>query len=276
MALEVYTPKRRELILLYGAAGRSKTRSATCLTERFGDILYFAIDEGSEDLDSVLEKYRKRITVIPFSRSADPIVDAGMIASVNWKLRYPNVKTIIIDTLTTLSGIILTHATNKGLFQSKHNSIGVPGTDTYLALSDKGDVGGTHGILKNFITQIIAKQPDMNIIMICHEAIKENEHTGTLGGPATVGTALVDWLPTKFKTIIRLDVESENVVSGGAVVKKTKYVARTAPHDNWIARINENSETGNPMPKVVLNVDSRNLWETFDSNFLPKEEKVNV
>jgi hypothetical protein len=274
MALDSYTPKRRELILLYGAAGRGKTRLATSLTERFGDVIYFAVDEGSEDLDSVMDKYRGRISVIKPSFT-DPLYDAAMIASTNWKIKYPNAKTIVIDTFTSLSGRILTHATNKGLFQSKHNSIGIPGTDSFLALSDKGDIGGTHGILKNFIVQIIEKQPEMNLILICHEYTKENDEAANEGGPATVGKALISWLPSKFKTVIRMDVETESVIANGGLVQKTKFVARTAPHGIWIARINENSAEGNPMPKVAVNVDARNVWEMYDRFFLPKEA-VNV
>lgn len=270
MALEVYTPKRRELVLLYGAAGRSKTRSATSLTERFGEIVYFPIDEGSEDLDSVLPQYLSRIHVVKANWD-NPLVDAGMIATTNWKTKYPQAKTIVVDTLTTLAGKLLVYATENGLFQSKHNTAGTPGTPSFIALSDKGDIGGVHGILRNFITQIIRNQPDMNIIIICHEATSEKTD---IGGPATVGTALIDWLPTKFKTVIRMDVETENVVVAGALTKKTKYVARTAPHDHWIARINENSATGNPMPKVVVNVDARNVWEEYDKNFV--KEAVNV
>lgn len=273
MALDVYVPKRRELILGYGAAGRSKTRTFTSLTPRFGDILYFPIDEGSEDLDSVLDKYRPRIHVIKPTWD-NPLVDAGMIATTNWKEKYPQAGTIVIDTITSLAGKLLTYATEKGLFQSKHNTAGTPGTASFVALSDKGDIGGVHGILKNFVVQLINQQPDMNIIVIAHEATEENPLTGTIGGPATVGKALVSWLPSKFKTVIHMDVEMENAVVGGVLTPKTKYVARTAPHGAWLARINENSPTGNPMPKVVLNVDSCNLWETFDSHYW--KEAVNA
>jgi len=275
MALEVYTPKRRELALIYGACGRGKSRLATCLPERFGEIVYFALDEGSEDLDSVLSKYRDRIHVIK-PNFTDPIVDAGMIASTNWKEKFPNAKTLVLDTFSNLTDRLLSYVTEKGLFQSKHNSIGIPGTNTYVALSDKGDIGGVHGIIKNFRTQIFAQQPDMNLIFICHEKLDESDAAGTIGGPAVVGKALTSWLPARFKTVIRLDVETEHVVEKGAVVQKFKHIARTTAHGCWIARINENSESGNPMPKVALNVDARNFWDLYDLNFLPKEEVANV
>jgi hypothetical protein len=259
MALAEHTPTPRELILLYAAAGGGKTRLATSLPARFGEIIYFALDDGSEDLDSVLHKYRPRIHVIKPDFN-DPIVDAGKIAVTDWRKQFPEAKTIVLDTFSNLTWKLLNHVCEKGLFQAKHNSVGTPGTPMYTALPDKGDYGGVHGIIRNFVTAIIKNQPGMNIIMVCHQDTDKDELAGTVGGPATVGRAMIEWLPARFKTVIRLDRTVENAVVNGAAIQKTKYIARTSPHGAWIARINEASETGNPIPYIVLNVDPINFW----------------
>lgn len=261
--LAEYVPTRRELILGYAAAGGGKTRLFTSLPERFGDMVYFALDDGSEDLDSVLHKYRPRIHVIK-PEFKDPIADAGKIAVTNWQRDFPKAKTLILDTFSNLTWKMLNHVTEKGMFQAKHNSVGTPGTPMYTALPDKGDYGGVHGIIRNFVSAIIANQPGMNIIMICHQDTDKDDLAGTVGGPATVGRAMIEWLPARFKTVIRLDRAVENAVAGGQVIQKTKYIARTSPHGAWIARINEASETGNPIPVTVLNVDPINFWNDHD------------
>lgn len=271
MGLEAYVPTKRDLILLYGAPGRGKTRLATGLPERFGDILYFALDEGSEGLDSVLDRYRGRITVIK-PQMHNPLVDAGEISTTDWKAKFPKVKTIVIDTFSNLSQRVLSFITEKGLAQANHKSIGVPGTPSYMALSDKGDYGAAHGVIRNFITQIIEQQKDLNIIVICHEELTTDAVSGAvLGGPTTVGRKMLEWVPTRFKSVIRITTRPVNIIDKGVLTQKTQYVAMTTPHEHWTARINENNDKGNPIPQVVLNVDAINFWTEYDRNFYKEE-----
>jgi len=273
MPLNEHVPIRRELMLLYGVAGVGKTRLATSLPERFGDILYVAVDEGSENLDSVLEKYRSRITVIK-PNMQNPLVDAGEIATTDWAKKYPKVKTLVIDTFTNLSWRVLNFITEKGLAQANHKSIGVPGTSSFASLPDKGDFGATHGVIRNFITQLIAQQPTLNIIVLCHEDVVTDDATGTIGGPATVGRAMMTWVPARFGSVIRVTTKVENSIEKGVLSQKTRYVANTVPQGAWISRINENNEKGNPMPQTVLDVNPINFWNLYDANFY--KEAVNV
>jgi hypothetical protein len=263
---------RRELILVYGIGGEGKTRFVTSLTPRFGEMIYIAIDEGSENLDSVLAKYRHRIHVYR-PEWKNPLVDAGEIASTNWKLKHPEAKTIIIDTFSTWAWIVLQYITNHGMFSTKRVVIG-EGTILQTALPDKGEFGGVHAQIRNFLTQLFNNQRDMNVIMVCHSDPPEPGRGA--GGPSTVGKKMTEWLPARFKTVIRLDREVQNTVQGGTIMPVSKFVARSAPHGEWIARINEASERGNPLPYVVLNVDPVNYWETYDAAVLPKKEEQNV
>ncbi len=268
--------RRRDLVLCYADAGAGKSRLVTSLTERFGELIYFACDEGSEGLDSVLEKYKHRIHVVKPTWE-NPFVDAAEIASRNWKKEYPNAKTIIVDTFSTLAWRLLLYCTQKGMFSDKHVQIGV-GTGLSQSIPDRGDYRGTYGIIQNFVVQVINQQKDFNIIFVCHQDQPDIDDDGNKipGGPTVVGKKMTTWVPGRFKTIIRLDREITNNIVAGKVEIKTKVIARTAAHGSFIARINENSEQGNPMPVVPLNIDPVNFWEVFDKNFYTSEEPIAV
>ena len=257
----------RERILVYSAAGEGKTRFVTSLTERFGEIVYVAIDEGSESLDSVLAKYRDRIhAVVP--EGINPLEDAAAIVHTNWKAKYPNAKTIIIDTFSTWTWNVLQYITNQGMFSTKRVVIG-EGTQQATALPDVGEYGGTHAQIRLFLTNLFNVQRDMNIIVVAHSDPPEAGRGK--GGPSTVGKKMTEWLPARFKTVIRLDREVTNGIVNGAVVQKSQRIALSAPHGEWLARINEASETGNPMPSVPLNIDPNHYWVRYDALKMPKE-----
>lgn len=252
----------RDLILIYSAAGNGKTRLATSLTERFGRIAYIALDEGSENLDSVLAKYHDRIDVFR-PKWKNPIVEAFEIAENDWKAE--GYDTIIIDTFTNLSWNLLFYVTNQGMFQKNHVMIGDIGKPGRMAMPDKGDYGGVQGIIRNFVTTIFKQNPEMNIIFVCHQATDDESALGAIGGPATVGRALIEWLPARFKTVIRLDRKLlKGTGDDGALTQEVKLLARTAQHGAWLARLNENSETGNPLPSTELEIDPVNFWEKYD------------
>ena len=264
----------RDLIMIYSAAGNGKTRLATSLTERFGKIAYIALDEGSENLDSVLAKYHGRIDVFK-PKWDNPIVEAFEIAEYDWKAA--GYDTVIIDTFTNLSWKLLFYVTNEGMFQKNHVMIGDIGQPGRMAMPDKGDYGGVQGIVRNFVTTIFNQNPDMNIIFVCHQATDDDSALGSVGGPATIGRALIEWLPARFKTVIRLDRKLiQATADSGEMSSSVKLLARTAQHGAWLARLNENSETGNPIPSVELDVDPVNFWEKYDAIKTQKEETTNV
>lgn len=254
---------RIERILVYAVGGEGKTRFVTSLPEEpFGEMIYIALDEGSENLDSVLPEYRKRIHVYR-PEWKDPLVDAAEIASTDWQKRHPKAKTIIIDTLSNWSYRVLQFIADEGMFSSKRVKIG------NVVLPDVGEYGGAQAQLRNFIATLFRNQRKMHIIVVCHSDPPEPGRGA--GGPSTAGKKMTEWLPARFKTVIRLDREVKNNIAGGAVVQASKFVARSAPHGEWIARINEASKSGNPIPYVVLNVDPRNYWDEYFSKAVPKE-----
>lgn len=251
--------QQRHIILIYGVAGSGKTRLATSLPDAFGEIIYIALDDGSENLDSVLAKYRDRVHVYR-PDGKDPIVDGGDIATTPWSKLHPGAKTLVIDTFTTWTWDMLRHITNEGMFSSKRVRIG-EGTKLATALPDVGEYGGVHAEIRLFLSVLFHNQRDMNIIVLAHSDPPEAGRGA--GGPATVGKKMTEWLPGRFKTVIRIDKETSNQVVNGTVVQTTRPVARSAQHGEWIARINENSEKGNPMPVVPLDIDPVNFWVRY-------------
>jgi hypothetical protein len=261
--------KIRELILVYGSAGIGKTRFVTSLTKRFGKIAYFALDEGSETLDSVLEQHRDRITVMKLT-GENLELDLAELAFTDWKKK--GYDTIILDTFSTFTWMLLDYVANTGKFAEKHNTIGTPGQPGYMALPHQADFGGVQGIIRNFLTNLNRTNPDLNIIMVCHEDSDKDEDLGSIGGPATVGKALIGWLPRQFKTTIHLVRDHGVAVDAvtGQASEVTKYVAMMENHGHWIARRNENNPEGNKLKKCTLKIDPVNFWKKYDKNL--KEE----
>ena len=250
----------RERILVYSVAGYGKTRFVTSLTDRFGEIIYIAIDEGSESLDSVLSKYRSRIHVEALD-GINPLEDAAAIVHTNWKAKYPKAKTLVIDTFSTWTWNVLQYITNAGMFSTKRVVIG-EGTKQATALPDVGEYGGVHAQIRLFLTNLFNVQRDMNIIIVCHSDPPEAGRGK--GGPSTVGKKMTEWLPARFKTVIHLDREVSNVITNSQVLQSSKLRAYSAPHGEWIARINESSEKGNPMPVFDLPIDPNPYWVRYD------------
>jgi len=75
---------------------------------------------------------------------------------------------------------------------------------------------------------------------------------------------MTEWLPARFKTVIHLDREVSNVITNSQVLQSSKLRAYSAPHGEWIARINESSEKGNPMPVFDLPIDPNPYWVRYD------------
>lgn len=259
----------RDVLCIYGDPAAGKTRFATSLPERWGKIAYIALDDGSENLDSVLPAYRERISVFrPEWKNA--IVDMGEIAVTKWAAQGH--KTIILDTLTNAAWKLLNHVTKNGTFKRQANpiTIGSPGSPEHLVLPDPADYGGVQSILTNFLTMLIDHQQDMHIIVVCHA--RDNSKTlpggvmqpATFGGPDLIGRGLLTWLPRKFKTIIRLDKQVVPGMTGGLPTLDTQRIAWMSPQGIWVARRNEASPTGNPLPKLALGIDPINFWRKYD------------
>ena len=256
----------RERALIYSVGGEGKTRLATSLTERYGEMIYFAFDEGSESLDSVLPEFRSRIHVkVP--EGINPLEDAAAIIHTDWKAKHPGAKTLIIDTFSTWTWAALQYITNQGMFSSKRVRIG-EGTKMETALPDVGEFGATHSQIRAFLTNLFIHQRDMNILVLCHA---DPPDKGALGGPSTVGKKMTAFLPSRFKTVIHIERELSNVIAQGTVQQVSKRIAYCSAHGDWIARINEASLRGNPMPAVVLQTNPKHFWVDYDNLKVPKE-----
>ncbi len=143
--------------------------------------------------------------------------------------------------------------------------IGEPGQDGMVALPDKGHYGGVHAIIRNFLETLFRNNANINIIFVCHEVLDRDDDTGRIlmGGPDTVGKAMLKEFPSNFKTVIRV-LSTPGKAAGGKQLTANKYVAKMAPHGAYIARRNEDSLKGNPLTSLDLDTDPINFWTRYD------------
>lgn len=265
MALTEGTPDLWERILIYGSPKVGKTRFATALPARFGNAVYFAVDPGSERLDSVLLPYRERMHVVQSRPKPgevyDPRRDAFIVAQEKWTERYPLAKTLIWDTLTITSQQILAHIADTGAFSaSQHISMGQKGTKEYQTVPMQGDYGAAQNAVDRIIS-FLFQQP-MHIIILAHEGYREAMEGGAktlIGGPLTVGSKTIGSMAGRFPTAIRLIRQQSG--------DKSKVVAYTETNSIWVAGIRSHYLT-NPMPKVDVDPDPISFWNLHDKTFL--------
>lgn len=259
-----------ERILIYGDPKTGKTRLATSLPDRFGDILYFAADPGSESLSSVLRLYRHRLVVVKPgpdpskpNQKYDPDVDAFTFALFDWSKELPLVRTVVWDTLTATSFDILSQLADSGAFsESKHIAIGSDASRQNIAM--QGDYGAAQNRIDRLM-DFLFRIPQ-HLIVVCHAKMDESRNgEGLEGGPATVGSATVRKFPGRFDTVIHTHrTYSPSKTPGGPA--ETKLAAFTSRHSFWSAGIRGSIPT-NPIPVVPLDPDPINFWNLFDSHF---------
>lgn len=288
MALNVHTRQRRtpRRLIVYGRPGFGKSRLALALpdTEQWGDILYYAADEGSEDLASVLPQYvfhkdgSRRIHVLRpddgEEGSDSPIMNFNEFAYRDWRkesytdpdtgkeVSLKNVKTLVVDTFTKIAYDVIMWSANSGaVTQEKHFSVGDPKKGGQI-LPNRGDYSAVASVTRGFLNSIFLHQKDMNIIFVMHEEMDVIEGVGPQGGPAHPGRQMTEELPAKFPTVVRVDRRTEPG-RGGKPSRKV-VVAVTESSGQYLAKLRENGTTGNPMPEVVLDVDPINFWLKYD------------
>lgn len=268
----------KERIIAYSYSGFGKTRFVTSLpTEKYGDIVYYAADENSELLGSVLKKYRvnedgsRRIHVLKPDRE-DPIGNFTEFCIHDWKAEFPKAKTLIVDTYSKVMFDAIMFAANRGFMnQEKHYQFGVPNRPGSQAIPNRNDYQGIQGASRGFLDMIFHHQKDMHIIFVHHEDITQVEGVGAVGGPSHPGRTMTLELPAKFDTVIRLTREPQ-IAPDGTV--RLVVVANTASNGQYIAKIRENGVDGNPLPQVVLGRDPINFWNAYDA--ISQEANVNV
>jgi hypothetical protein len=267
---------RLERTLIYGDPKTGKTRLATSLTPRFGEALYIAADPGAEGMSSILPAYVGRIQCLkPIggdTAKSNPHVDAFEIATRNWQKDFPEVKTLIWDTMTATALDILQYVATSGQFsQTAHVGLGIPGSPEHQKLPMQGDYMATHNIISRLV-DFLFKQP-LHLIVICHAGYDEPKDGGALeGGPATAGKATIRSFPGKFDSVLHVVRKGSTPVPsvGGVGVGTSNVSVFTERHGVWSAGI-RSGHTSNPMPRVDLQPDPINFWELHDSHFVPKE-----
>jgi len=283
MALNLHTAKggAPHRAIIYGRPGFGKSRLALSLpdTAEWGDILYYAADEGSEDLASVDPKYvhhpngERRIHVLkPDSGDAgddSPILNFNEFAYRNWRKekdehgKYPfaKVKTLVIDTYTKIANdVIAWSANNQAVTAERHYTVGDPAKGGQV-IPNRGDYMAIAALSRGFLSALFEHQREMNIIYVMHEEMNVIEGVGAQGGPAHPGRQMTEELPAKFPTVIRVDRRTEPG-KGGAPSRKV-VVAITESSGQYLAKFRENGTVGNPMPEVVLDIDPVNFWVRF-------------
>lgn len=259
---------------LYAAPKTGKTRLSTALpwdTPRWGSrAIYVPTDPGAEELGSVLSENRERlICVKPEPKTLggkvvyDPLAEAVEIATHDWQKDFPDVRTLIWDTMTQTSRELLSAYADSGQFSDKHVTFGKPGSATYHAQPMEGDYGAAQRSTL-FILQYLFRQP-LNLVVLFHEdhvEPKEDKPAESLyGGPSIAGKAGIKVIAALFDNLFRLDVK--NVPGKGGVGTIAQYRVNTVQRYIWLAGFRHMTRE-NPIPTVILEPNPVHFWNSFD------------
>jgi AAA domain-containing protein len=265
------TARRKFIAIDYGDPGTGKTRFATAYPPEWGRAAYIAIDKDGHRLDSVLPQHRDKLT--PFVFDGDnPIDNLNEIAVHDWKGDGYGV--LIIDTFTHGIKAALSYAAKVNLFPAKDRIYYGPKDATITqGLPVPGDYNGTQWMVERWLETLFTHQTDIHIIVVCHADMAKRKPTDPasvedVGGPATVGTAIMRSFPSWFPVVVRLTVEAKTGLDRNTVVR---YRAITSMQGAYIARIKEANEKGNPMPVVDLQNNPEHWYREYINHFMKEE-----
>lgn len=265
------TVQRLNFVALYGPPKSGKTRLACSLpwgSEWGTKAVYCAWDSQSENLDSIPLHHRDHLIVVKPSPilhpqtkkpTYDPLTEAVAMATFNWKEKYPEVGTLIWDTMTETSRQLLHAYADTGVFSEKHVTFGKPGDASFHAAPMEGDYGAAQRSTL-FILDHLFKQP-LNLIVLFHDNIvspnkEKGESFNTYGGPAIAGKAGTQAVAGKFDNLFR--VECEPKFEGNVIVPK--HYVYTVPKGAWLAGFRNPLTGGNPLAKSLLQNDPSSFW----------------
>jgi len=260
-------------VALYGPPKAGKTRLAASLPwgEVWGEkAIYCAWDPRSAAMTSIPKAHRDHlIPVTPsFTKDLkgntrfDPLTEAVQMATFPWKEKYPDAGTIIWDTMTETSRVLLHAYADSGTFSDKHLTFGKPGDASFHAAPMEGDYGAAQRSTM-FILEQLFRQP-LNLIVIFHDNVvspsKERGETfTTYGGPAIAGKAGTQAIAGRFDNLFR--VECEPRLENGKI--RPKHFLYTIPKGAWLAGFRNPSTGENPLAKVELANDPVTFWQQF-------------
>jgi energy-coupling factor transporter ATP-binding protein EcfA2 len=269
-----------EQVAIFGDAGSGKTRLACSICRsnpaKYGkQAIYFALDPGTASLPSVLTEDRKHLVPVAFKpapappgsvaeswfKPLDPYDEMVVAARRDWRKDFPDVGTVIIDTMTTWAGDVLLAVANSGKFSDKHIVLEGSGPGK-LVVPMMGDYRAAQFMVMNAIR--FWQQQPLHVIMLFHSTIYEPEEgvaDAIYGGPATIGKASVRDIAAKFQTVIRTEGKTKTPV--GETKPRMVFTAYTQPRGVWSAPKLRNSGS-NPIPEVVLKEDPVEFWHRFD------------
>lgn len=271
MALAPPVPSEEKFVGIgYGSPGSGKTTWGTAYPEEWGTAAYIAIDNDAWRLKPVLSQYRSRLEVVEF-KGDSPLDNLNQVAVQNWKKEGHGV--LIVDTLSRAAKKLLMYSAKVHLFPGDRIMMGPKSAEISQALPIPGDYGGVQHLIMNWVDALFEHQRDMHIILLCHEDLyvpdqNKNPGASSIGGPATIGNALLREFPSEFPVVARLEVVNKTAPDGTSI---SKYNVITSMRGVYTARIREAEKTGNPMPVVTLARDPRNWWDLWVKHFMSKE-----
>lgn len=292
--LKVFDPtdhrNKKERIIIYGAPGIGKSRFTLRLTQRFGNILYFAADPNSQFLDSITPTQARRVVPV-IQDGDDDITNFSEFCVHDWAAeeglemdglpawcngKFPHIDTLVVDTYSHIMQCAIRQSANQGLAGTKaHYRVGEVGKGGQ-AIPTWDDYLGTEGLSRSLIEDMFSAQRDKNIIFVCHEDVKAVEGMPATGGPSHPGRKMLVDMPAVFSTVIRL-IREKTLVPGDDAA--TNRVIAITDHDGkFIAkRRTGNDEETAILGRVVLDNDPINFWKLYDSIYAPQvqEEVVN-
>lgn len=249
-----------ERILIYGAPKLGKTRLATALpwgTEPWGDrALYVAWDPNSDQLRSVMPEDAAHLTVIsPRPEKGapgkwDPWAAAAAIATKDW----PDVTTIIWDTISQTAQDVLAYYASQLRFPNEATQIGVPGSKAHHVIPARGDYRDVNTSVGHHLLNFLFERP-YNLIVVAHEEWDKPDdgNAEAFGGPVLAGKGSVRLLAGKFDSVVR--------VVSRRVGPKTEYIARVNSHGAWRCGVRASV----PLEDQTLSVRPTDFWRTYAS-----------
>lgn len=251
-----------ERIAIYGDPKTGKTRLATALPwgPYWGDrAVYVAQDPSSEFVRSVLRPDRDHLEIVKPERNkrGEVLEDLVEIARHPWS--DEGYKTLIWDTMSETSRILLQEYANTGVFTESHAAeMGKRGTPSWHTAPAPGDYGAAQNSIMFLLTHLW-DQP-MHLIVLWHAKWvepKQGSPDGLVGGPDVSGGAMVRLVAGKFDACFRTDLAMDPKTRQGRIL------VHTTQRGIWKAGFRTDRPRQGMPTTVPLGEEPREFWEAY-------------